>query len=168
MFLSGSAEVEAAVETHVAICPTCRGGLDDRRITTISSSGCLEPWRSKRGQPDTALLDVMIELKSGNARVEKGGTGNENVWQPGTVRDQYRIEGRSAGAAWAWCSAPSTKRWAGPWPSRCCARKPPTPRPRPVQFREARLVAKLRHDNVVAVYAVVNPGSPRLPGHGAC
>jgi tetratricopeptide (TPR) repeat protein len=157
-FLSDSPADSAAVEAHLTVCPTCRGVLDD-----LTDSHDLHPWLARAmtlvEQPaDTVLSELLRELESGQTREENGKAGAEDGWQLRAGFDQYRIEGE-IGRGGMGVVFRATDLTLGRTVAIKVLRADWTDeKARARLIREARTAANLRHDNVVTVYAVVNPG----------
>ncbi len=168
-FLSGSAAPAdaAEVEAHLGVCLDCRAALDD-----LSDNRDLRRWLPRAMKlaecADDAQLDhVISDLATARSGIETDFGRWEVAWEPGAVLDQYRIQEVIGRGGMGVVLKANDLALGARWPSRCCARGSRSQGPHRL-IQEARIVAKLRHDNVVTVYAVVNAQGSPVPGHGTC
>ena len=165
-FLSGSSLDPAAVEAHVAACSNCRSASRSS-YPIIRTCAPLGPaldasHRGTVGRP-RSCVQVLTDAAAGKRRVcrqKKALRERKAIGPPGTYWVSIGSRKKSAAAAWGWCSAPYDRCRSAAWlqdfegPKRS---QESDPKARARLVHEAQAVARLRHDNVVTVHAVVNP-----------
>ena len=159
-FLSGHAPDGAAVEAHVSVCSDCRSALD-----RMSDKPELKRWLERAAAlptelaEDSVLKQLLTELGSadGDLSLHQKIGKREYHWHSGRVLGQYRVleeigRGGMGVVLRAYDEllgrvvALKVLRW-----------EESDPKARARLVHEAQAVAKLRHDNVVTLHAVVNP-----------
>ncbi len=159
-FLSGHSPDAAAVEAHVSVCSDCRLALDQ-----LSDKPELKRWLERavalptEVAEDSVLKQILTQLGSadGDLPLHDKIRKRENHWHSGRVLGQYRVleeigRGgmgvvlRAHDELLGRMVALKVLRW-----------QESDPKARARLVREAQAVAKLRHDNVVTLHAVVNP-----------
>jgi tetratricopeptide (TPR) repeat protein len=166
-FLGGSSTDRAAIEAHVSECPRCLTALD-----SLSDNSDLRRWVSRAlALPaelvnDAVLARLVSDLGSASSEflAEASSGDDEKRWPPGSLLGNYRIE-REVGRGGMGVVLRAYDESLG----RIVALKVLRSEGKDVRSRsrlvhEARVVARLRHDNVVTVHTVVNPpdGAPYL------
>jgi len=159
-FLNGSSPDRAAVEAHVGECAHCRSVLD-----RLSDNPDLRRWvpralaLSTELIEDSVLIRVLSDLES--ARTEfspsTGAPKRENLWPSGHVLGQYRIDEEIGRGGMGVVLRAYDETLGRVVALKVLRSQDADARSRARLVHEAQAVAKLRHDNVVTVYAVVNP-----------
>ena len=122
----------------------------------IFAAGCPGPWRSKSGRT-TRSYPISSETWSPATRDEKTGLGRASGWEPGTVVGQYRIEGELGRGGMGVVLRASDETLGRTVAIKVLRPDVTDPKASARLIHEARMVAKLRHDHVVTVHAVVSP-----------
>jgi serine/threonine protein kinase len=158
-FLGGSSPDRAAIEAHIAVCSHCRSVLD-----RMSDKPELRRWLARALSlptelaEDSLLFQVLTELESANGEPSPGESpiGRESYWPSGHVLGQYRIE-EEIGRGGMGVVLRAYDLALGRVVALKVLRSQETDaKARARLVHEAQAVAKLRHDNVVTVHAVVN------------
>ncbi|MGO9466232.1 MAG: protein kinase domain-containing protein, partial [Isosphaeraceae bacterium] len=151
-----SATVQAAVEAHVANCPTCSAALDDLSDNHDLRRLLPRAMAIKEQADDAAMRHLIAELESGRSREDDRGADDEIRWEAGTVLDEYRIEGEIGRGGMGVVLRASDESLGRTVAIKVLRSEGTDTKARARLIQEARIVAKLRHDNVVTVHAVVN------------
>ncbi len=159
-FLNGSSPDRAAVEVHVADCAHCRSVLD-----RLSDNPELRRWVPRALALPTELADdpvlirVLTDIES--ARTEPSPRANatrrESHWPSGHVMGQYRIEEEIGRGGMGVVLRAYDETLGRVVALKVLRSQEADARSRARLVHEAKAVAKLHHDNVVTVHAVVNP-----------
>ncbi len=159
-FLSGSSPDGPAVEAHISACDDCRAALD-----RMSDKPELRRWLDRAAelptelQADSVLAQLLTQIESASSAVSRkdGSAKRESHWPSGRLLDQYRVE-QEIGRGGMGVVLRAYDEILGRVVALKVLRSQETePRARARLVHEAQVVAKLRHDNVVTLHAVVNP-----------
>ncbi len=159
-FLSGHSPDGAAIEAHVAVCPDCRSALD-----RMSDKPELKRWVERavalptEMAEDSVLKQLLTELGSadgGPPLHEKIGK-RESQWHAGRVLGHYRVEAEIGRGGMGVVLRAYDELLGRAEALKVLRSLEVEPKARARLVHEAQAVAKLRHDNVVTLHAVVNP-----------
>jgi tetratricopeptide (TPR) repeat protein len=159
-FLSGHSPDGAAVEAHVSVCPDCRSALD-----RMSDNPELKRWVERAVAlptelaEDSVLKQLLTELGSADGGLpqhEKAGK-RESHWHAGRVLGQYRVVEEIGRGGMGVVLRAHDELLGRTVALKVLRSLEIEPKARARLVHEAKAVAKLRHDNVVTLHAVVNP-----------
>ena len=159
-FLTGGSAERTAVEAHVAGCVHCGSILDQ-----LSDNPDLRRWAPRalalagERANDEVLNRVLAELELAHGAPSRPESANtrETHWPMGRVLGPYRIDGEIGRGGMGVVLRAFDHALGRVVAVKVLRSEHADAKARARLVREAQAAAKLRHDNVVAVYAVVNP-----------
>jgi tetratricopeptide (TPR) repeat protein len=163
-FLSGSHPDAPGVEAHLKTCPGCRDVLD-----RLSDNADLRQWVPRALslpdllEKDTALLSVVQKLETSieGSAPTKALPEVECAWRAGSTLGCYCIEGEIGRGGMGLVLRAYDKILGRTVAVKVLRSGEVDERSRARLVHEAQLAARLRHDNVVTVHAVVDlPDEP--------
>ncbi len=158
-FLDGRGPNRGAVEAHLSVCASCRCVLD-----RLSDHSDLHRWVPRTGAPaepaeDAVLLRVLsiLDPTSIERPSQPSSTTHHSRWPPGHLLGPYRIEEEIGRGGMGVVLRAYDQTLGRVVEVKVLRSEDVDAKARARLVREAQSAAKLRHDNVVTVHAVVNP-----------
>jgi serine/threonine-protein kinase len=157
--LNGASIEEAAIEAHLASCPTCQIALD-----RLSDNLNLRRWvlhalsLSGDKTTQTVVLRILAELDGPAEWVfpEGSPSGIRPPWEAGSVLGPYRIEKEIGRGGMGVVLRAYDEALGRVVALKMLPTEAADARARARLVHEAQAVARLRHPNVVTVHSVVN------------